>query len=374
MDLSFTTRQTDLIRDIRSLLAERFDPTRWEEVVATAPGYDRGLWADLMTGGRVTIGFPEALGGGGGGVSDLAIVAEELGRGPVPSPMLNGVVLSGRALLAACPEEVRLAQLVSGRRRFVTCLPAEASDGRGHGRSLVASRSARGWLLAGVARFVPYAADADELLVVAATESGEHRLGTALIAVDIGTSGVSLQAVPTLGGDRQCHVVFDSVVVDRDRMIGPPRSDHPWLADVVDVARVVTAAHMVGAAAAALDHATSWAAERIQFGTPIGTFQAIQHRLADALVDVVTARDAVLDAAGSIDRGEEVTTAVAGAKAHCSDACRRVTATAHQVCGGEGIHADQPLHLWHRRVASLVPVLGTIRSHRQEVAAALFGP
>lgn len=118
--------------------------------------------------------------------------------------------------------------------------------------------------------------------------------------------------MPTLGGDRQCHNVFDSVLVDGDRMIGPPRSDPPWLADVVHVARVVTAAHMVGAAAAALDHATAWAAERIQFGTPIGAFQAVQHRLADALVDVVTARDAVLDAAGSIDRGE-VTMAVAGA-------------------------------------------------------------
>jgi alkylation response protein AidB-like acyl-CoA dehydrogenase len=123
-----------------------------------------------------------------------------------------------------------------------------------------------------------------------------------------------------------------------------------------------------------LTHATHWAATRVQFNAPIGSFQAVQHRLADAYVDVVTAQDSVYDAAGIIDRGEEdrVAAAAAAAKAYCSEACRRVTSAAHQVCGGEGIYADQPLHLWHRRVAALVPVLGSVRFLRAAVAASVL--
>ncbi len=114
------------------------------------------------------------------------------------------------------------------------------------------------------------------------------------------------------------------------------------------------------------------ARHRVQFGGPIGSQQAVQHRLADASIDVVTARDAVYDAASTIDRGDDARAAAAGAKAYCAGACRRVTAAAHQVCGGEGIYADQRLHLWHRRVGALVPVLGTVRSLRATVASTLF--
>jgi alkylation response protein AidB-like acyl-CoA dehydrogenase len=371
VDLALTPGQVELAAGIRSLVAERFDPALWEDTVARAPGYDPRLWADLMAGGWVTVGLPEVVGGAGRGVTELAVVAEELGRGPVPSPMLNGMVLSGRVLLAAAPDEGRLAELVAGRRRFATCLPPERWDRRDHRPPLRADRSGRRWTLDGVAPFVPHAAAVDELLVVAETssESGE----AALVAVDAGTSGISVQSVPTLGGDRPGHVSFDRVAVERDGLLGAPGSVEPWLGHVADVTRTAVAAEMVGAASAALDHATAWAAARVQFGTPIGSFQAVQHRLADALIDVLTARDAVFDVAGAIDRGEGAEAAAAGVKAYCADACRRVTAAAHQVCGGEGIYADQPLHLWHRRVAGLVPVLGTVRSHRQAVASALFG-
>jgi alkylation response protein AidB-like acyl-CoA dehydrogenase len=145
-----------------------------------------------------------------------------------------------------------------------------------------------------------------------------------------------------------------------------------WLPGALDVGRVVIAAEMVGAAAAALTHASHWASTRVQFNAPIGSLQAVQHRLADAFIDVVTAQDSVYDAAGIIDRGEGARVAAAEAKAYCSDACRRVTAAAHQVCGGEGIYSDQPLHLWHRRVAALVPRLGSVRYLRATVAASVL--
>jgi alkylation response protein AidB-like acyl-CoA dehydrogenase len=110
----------------------------------------------------------------------------------------------------------------------------------------------------------------------------------------------------------------------------------------------------------------------VQFNAPIGSLQAVQHRLADAYIDVVTAQDSVYDAAGLIDREEGARAVAAQAKAFCAGACRRVTASAHQMCGGEGIYADEPLHRWHRRVAALVPVLGSVRYLRAIVAASIL--
>ena len=160
--------------------------------------------------------------------------------------------------------------------------------------------------------------------------------------------------------------------VDATQVVGPVGGAMQWLPRVLDIGRVVLAAEMVGAAAAALAHATQWTTTRVQFNAPIGSLQAVQHRLADAYIDVVTAQDSVYDAAGLIERGEEARVAAASAKAYCAEACRRVTAAAHQMCGGEGIYADQPLHRWHRRVAALVPVLGSVRYLHAIVAGSIL--
>ncbi len=123
-------------------------------------------------------------------------------------------------------------------------------------------------------------------------------------------------------------------------------------------------ADAVGAATAALDHTVERVKAREQWGAPIGTFQAVQHRCADMLLDVTTARDAVYDAAGAVDRGDDAVLAASRAKAFAIDASRRVTAAAHQLGGGEGIYADQPVHLWYRRVKAIEPMYGSPDFHR----------
>jgi alkylation response protein AidB-like acyl-CoA dehydrogenase len=315
------------------------------------------------------VGFPEAAGGHGGGVTDLVAVLETLGTGPVPTPIHSGIVLSGRALLAASQEGQRLRSLLEGRRSFAFCHWEGGSDGRP--AMMEATSTPRGWRLDGLCRFVPYGDDVEELLILALVEAdGGARL--TLFAVDRSSPGVAAQPVPSLGGDRLCHISCTAVETAASSLVGEVGGAPEWLPGVLDLGRVAVAAEMVGAASAALAHACRRASSRRQFGAPIGSLQAVQHRLADAFIDVVTARDAVYDAAGIIDRGEDARVAVAEAKAYCSDACRRVTAAAHQVCGGDGISADQPLHLWHRRVAALVPALGSVQSMRARVASALF--
>jgi 3-oxocholest-4-en-26-oyl-CoA dehydrogenase beta subunit len=366
MDLAPTPRQLELRDGVTALIAAH-GTSGWEAGAASGPGFDAGLWSDLVAGGWVTVGFPVAFGGRGGGVSDLVAVAEALGGGPDPTPFHGGIVLCGRALLAVPGEGDRLRALLSGERTFTYCNWEGLEETGQRQPSVAATESRHGWQLEGLARFVPFGADVDELLVMADVRVGDQQ-GPTLFAVPGSSSGLHTVPVPTVGGGRTTHVSFSQVEVDATHVVGQVGRAMQWLPGALDVGRVVVAAEMVGAAAAALSHASRWATTRVQFNAPVGSLQAVQHRLADAFIDVVTAQDSVYDAAGMIDRGEEARLTAAEAKAYCSDACRRVTAAAHQVCGGEGIYADQPLHLWHRRVAALVPVLGSVRYLRGIVA------
>jgi hypothetical protein len=371
MDLLPPQRQQGLRDGLSALLASHATSER-DARDSSGSGDDPGLWPDLVSGGWVTFGFPEAFGGRGGGVGDLVVVAETLGRGHVATPFVAGIVLCGQALLATPGEGDRLRALLAGERTFTYCNWEGFEDPGERPPTVEATETAHGWALEGSARFVPYEDDVDELLVMADLQAGRDQRGPTLFAVPRSSSGLITQPVPTVGGDRCSHVRFSRVEVGAAQVVGQLGGATQWLPRVLDIGRVVLAAEMVGAAAAALSHATDWATTRVQFNAPIGSLQAVQHRLSDAYIDVVTAQDSVYDAAGLIDREEGARVAAAQAKAYCADACRRVTAAAHQMCGGEGIYADEPLHRWHRRVAALVPVLGSVRYLRAIVAASIL--
>jgi alkylation response protein AidB-like acyl-CoA dehydrogenase len=365
MNLAQTAQQSEFVTGFEALLAARPTRTNWDHVVSSAPGFDQALWSELVAERWVTVGFPPELGGRGGGVSDMALLAEVIGTGPVPGPLHSGIILSGRALLAG--RDDRLRGLLAGDRTFTFW-----SWGDTEQCNVGATKTSQGWRLDGRARFVPYGEDAGELLVVATVSDGDDGHVDALFSLARSSAGGVAESVPSLGGDRLSHVTFTGVEVDASAVVGEIGDPTRWLPEVIAIGRVVVAAEMVGAAAAALSHAVAWARTRVQFNAPIGTLQAVQHRLADAFIDVATARDAVYDAAGLIDRGVVDLAAAAGAKAYCGDSCRRVTAAAHQVCGGEGIYADQPLHAWHRRVQGLAPFLGGINELRAVVAEAIL--
>jgi alkylation response protein AidB-like acyl-CoA dehydrogenase len=371
MDLAPTRRQVELRDGLRAFLASHAT-SEGDARDSSGLGDDPGPWPDLVSGGWVTAGFPEASGGRGGGIGDLVVVAETLGGGHVVTPLLGGIVLCGQALLATPGEDDRLRALLTGARTFTYCNWEGFEEPGERPPTVEATKTASGWRLDGSARFVPYGDDVDELLVLAAAPAGGDRPGPTLFAVPGSSAGLTTQPVPTVGGDRYSHVSFSSVAIETAQVVGQVGGAMQWLPRVLTIGRVVLAAEMVGAAAAALSHATQWATTRVQFNAPIGSLQAVQHRLADAYLDVVTTQDSVYDAAGLIDRGEEAYVAAAAAKAYGAEASRRVTAAAHQVCGGEGIYADQPLHRWHRRVAALVPVLGSVSYLHAIVAASIL--
>ncbi len=258
-----------------------------------------------------------------GSLTDLVVVARELGRAARPSTFHTEV----------------LARLLGWQGPGLAAVALDVADG--------------------VARFVAHGAEADTLLV----RSGAGHV----VEIDLRGTGPVVRPIATIGDDGRCDVTLGSAatlaVLDCD------------IEGAVARAAIVLSADAVGAAGAALDAAVAHVITRHQWGAPLATLQAVQHRCANMLLDVTMASDAVFDAAGVADRGadeDQVRLAAAYANATAIERCRRATASAHQLAGGHGIDADAPFHRWYRRVKAAEPVLGDARQHRDAIAAALL--
>jgi alkylation response protein AidB-like acyl-CoA dehydrogenase len=290
-----------------------------------------------------------------GPLLDAAVVLEEVGRSAAPGPLL--AQLEAGLLLAALGADGRASSrgslaVLEGVRLEPAALRARAV------------RRGREWSVSGAKSFVPHAADAETLLVVARGESGA--LG--VYRADARQPGVRIQPLAALDGE-PADVQFESALA---QPIGLPGDAWPALERAQLCAAVLAAAELAGAARAALEFAAEHAKRREQFGAPIGSFQAIQHRLADALIDAEAARLAAYDAAARADAQDPDWELHASlAKLTASEAARRVTASAHQVGGGAGFYADCDLGLWYRRAKALEWRLGGPDVHRERVARSL---
>jgi hypothetical protein len=345
------------------------DPAAADGFMSTDPGYDTAWWDEAMRSGW----FGRAFAAEFGGCDDFAALvaaARCLGARAVPTPLVDGVVLSGFALAFAGDEPARdehLRPLLSGERRYATCLTGPSGLAAPDGVAVRATRRGSGWHLDGCACFVPYAGSADVLLVLAESEHGP-----ALFAVESALPGVRSRTLPTLGGDRQGEIRFAEVALPASALIGTPGAAWQALRPAVDRALVAQCSDLLGAADAAMRYAVAHVRGRVQWGVPLASFQAVQHRCADMFTAVTLCRDAVAEAAELFAAGGETATTASALKAFCAPLCRQVSASAHQLGGGEGIHADVPLHLWYRRIKAAEPALGGPRHHRARVARALL--
>jgi alkylation response protein AidB-like acyl-CoA dehydrogenase len=290
-----------------------------------------------------------------GPLVDAAVLMEEVGRAALPGPVL--------AQLEAGLVLVELGVDARPHQRSSLALLEGASLEPGTLRARAARRG-QNWVLSGNKRFVPGAADAEAFLVAGRSESGALGLYRS-DAAPPGVRVVELAALDGAPGD----VSFDAAPVEP---IGLPGDAWPALERAQLRAAVLAAAELAGAACAALDCAVDYAKRREQFGVPIGSFQAVAHRLADAAIDADAARLAAYDAASRADAGETGWELWASfAKLTASECARRVTAAAHQVGGGENFYADRDLGLWYRRAKALESRLGGPDFHRERIARAL---
>ena len=380
MDLVASEEQL-LLRDAALLFArERMGHERAraleERAASGEQRHDAELASELGSLGWSGGALPVAHGGAGLGLLELALLVEALGTAPLPTTIFGSVVEAGLLLAGAGSEEQRarwLPRLASGE----ALLGGGARRGARASRARAAPRPAGGYRLDGSKVLVRDAGAADALIVAARTGDGAAGPGVTLLLVERGAEGLELEPQPAAAGEPLFSLRLDGVEVDGDAVIGAPGAGWPQLERLLARGAVLKAAELVGIGQAALDLTLSHAKERMQFGRPIGSFQAVHHHCADLYREVVACRLLAYRAAWSLQQAggdpspSPVRRAVASAKAKASEAMPWATRLAHQVHGGVGYYRDYPLEIFTRRAIAAAAAYGDARYHRRRLAAAL---
>jgi alkylation response protein AidB-like acyl-CoA dehydrogenase len=366
--LATTAAERDDLRAmVRAFVQDRSPLEEVRRLSGTEAGYDPGVWADL--GGQLGLPgllVPAGYGGAGCGLAEAGVVLQELGRGLASVPYLSSAVLAVTALLAS-GDEVAQAELLPGLATgdLIGAVAVSGPDGRADGSpeslGVTASHSPGGTTLDGEALYVADGHVAGVLLVAARDEG---RAGLYRVAAD--APGLSRTVMPVLDATRKLtRLGFSGVPA---YPLGPAGSGPAALGRVLDTALVALAAEAVGGAEQALDLAVSHARQRVQFGRPIGSFQAIKHKCADMLVALEGARVA-LD--GALLAAADSGVAALVASLQCSAAYTHITAEAIQVLGGIGFTWEHPAHLYFRRARTSAVLFGTEAQRRATLAGRL---
>lgn len=356
MDFDLTEEQKILKRSARDFLARKLSKDLVQQWEKSREGYSPALWREMADLGWMGLVIPEAYGGSGGSFLDLTILLEEMGYHVLPGPFFSTVVLGGLTLLAAGSRRQKEEYLPKMAKGEILATLALTEEGGGYEPSSIQARGVLkddACVLGGTKLFVPDAHVADVILWVGRTrEAGRPDQGLTLCLVPGKSPGVTTTVLRTLSREKLCEVSFDNVEVPANQILGEPGNGWPVVRDVLEKAAVARAAEMVGGAQAVMDMALDYARSRIQFGRPIGSFQAIQHFFADMWIDIDGSRNLLYKAAWILSRGIPAAKEAAMAKARVGEAYRRVTSLGHQIFGGIGFTMEHPMHLYHRRSMS----------------------
>ncbi len=375
MDLDWNETQELLRKTARGFFARECPPARVKEIEKTEAGYAPELWSRMAGLGWLGLAVPEAYGGSGGTFMDVAALAEEMGRAAFPSPYLSTVALCSHLVMSGGTEAQKqrlLPAIAQGRRVLALALTEEDASYRPEYVLLRAVRSGGGYVLNGAKLFVLDGNVADELLVVArtraATSPGD---GLSVFLVEAQAPGVKRIRLQSFGGEAQAEVQLRDVRVTKDALLGELHKGWPLAGQGLQRASIALCAQMAGGAQQALELAVDYAKKRVQFGRPIGSFQAIQHKCADMVTDVDILRYLTYYAAWKISDGLPAALEVAQAKAWASDAYRRVAREAHQIFAGIAFVDNHDLQLYFRRAKAGEVLFGDAAHHLELVADAL---
>ncbi len=377
MHFAFTDEQEALRDAARDFLAEHSGSEAVRAAMESELGYDPGVWKRIATElGWCGVIVPEAYGGIGLGAVELTALMEVMGESLLCAPFFSSVCLGATALLVAGDEAQKRAHLpaIAEGARLATLAFGEARarwDAEAIGVAL--RRDAGESRLTGRA---PQVIDGHcaELLVVAAREEGSAgEEGVSLFLVPADATGVARRPLVAMDQTRRrAEIAFDDVRVPDSARLGEEGGGWPALRKSLDLAAIALAAEQVGGAQRCLDLSVAYAKERVQFGRPIGSFQAIKHKCADMMVKVEAARSAAYYAAcvAAEDRAD-LGVVASLAQAYCSEAYFHCAAESIQIHGGVGFTWEYDPHLHFKRARASEADLGTPASHRERVARAI---
>jgi len=341
------TENETMVRDLaRGILSKEVDADRVKAVEASGAWHDERLWATLADAGLLGITVDEEHGGMGLGLLELCVLLEEIGRVVAPVPALTSLVLGGMTIseLGTDAQKRRwLTGLVAGEALLTAAVEGDSA------RDVRAARDATGYSLSGRKSLVAGADRASCVLVPAGTSDG-----IAIFLVDPRATGVRVEVAKTSRGEALCELTLDRVRLSDDDLLGGSGVSgrvSATLTAMRDRATVATCALQVGVSARALEITAAYVRDRQQFGVPIGSFQAVQHRLADGYIDVEAMRWVMWRAVWKLASGLDAEREVAVAKFWAAEAGARVAASAQHLHGGIGVDVDYPVHryfLWSK--------------------------
>jgi alkylation response protein AidB-like acyl-CoA dehydrogenase len=370
MNFALSDEQEELRRTVRDFLDKKSPEGEVRRLMDTTDGYDPAVWAQMGEQlGLQGLAIPEALGGSGYGFVELAVVLEEMGRRLLCAPYFSTVVLAASALLLSgddAAQKEHLPGIATGATVATLACTEEGGRWDEAGVNATATPVDGGWVVSGVKTHVLDGHVADLLLVSARTAAG-----VSLFAVRGDAAGLTRTPLTTLDQTRKQARI--ELVDTPAALVGVDGGGWAVVEQVVERAAVGLAAEQVGGAQRAMEMAVDYAKERVQFGRPIGSFQAIKHKCANLLVEVESARSAAMYASWCAAEGNaELTRAAAMAKSYCSEAYSHAAGENIQIHGGIGFTWEHPAHLYFKRATTSEVLFGG-PAHWREVFAAQSG-
>jgi len=373
MDFGFSEEQEMLRSSARDFLAKEAPMTYVRKMMEDEVGFTGDLWRKMADLGWMGLILPEQYGGSGLDFVDLIVVLEEMGRVVLPGPFFSTVVLGCVALLEGGSDALKqalLPKLASGDLKVTLAQLEPSGRWDADGIQLAAKADGGGFVLTGTKLFVPDAHVADEMVVAARTPGSKGRDGISLFLVDARAAGITTTQLKTMDQTRKlAEVVLKDVRVPADRVLGKVGGGWALLDRIVDRGKVGLCAEMCGGAQRVLEMSVDYAKVREQFGKPIGSFQAIQHKCANMLVEVESSKSVTYYAAWAVANDvAEAPLAAAMAKAYCSDAYRHVSGEGIQIHGGIGFTWEHDMHIYFKRAKSSEVTFGDATWNRELVA------
>jgi alkylation response protein AidB-like acyl-CoA dehydrogenase len=320
--------------------------------------YDKEVWKGLAERGFLGVAIPEEFGGAGAGHLELCVIAEEMGRALAPVPFSSTVYLAAEALMLAGSDAQKqkwLPKIAAGEAIGTLAL----FEGKGNPSPQAIKLTASNGMLSGVKKPVPDGAIADFAIVAARTGSSGRETDISLFIVDMKTEGVEAKALTNVDPSRgQTEISFKNCKAEP---LGPANEGWSIISRVLDRAAVLMAFEQVGGADRALEMGRDYALDRIAFGRPIGSFQAVKHMLADMYVSATLARSNCYYGAWALStNASELPEAAASARISATQAFQHCAKNNIQVHGGMGFTWEFDCHMYYRRSNALALGLGSL--------------
>ena len=376
MDFSYTEVQQMLQDSVKKFVVKNYDFDTRSKIIDSDSGYSEENWKLFAELGWLTVPFSEEDGGLGGSAVDLMVMMEEFGKANLVEPYLPSVVLSGCLISELATGEVKgeiLEKLVGGDLQLAFAAAESGSRFNSAKVATTAESHGNNAVINGKKIAVLNGSNADELLVVARESGGESDAdGISIFLVNPSTPGITIRPFTNIDGQKSSEIDFNEVTVASSTRLGEKGNALAAIERVTDKAIVGISAEAVGVLETLLQKTVEYSKTRKQFGTVIGTFQALQHRMADMFIECQLARSIVVMAAMKLDSSSgqrEKTKAVSAAKSRVGKAIRKVSQEAVQIHGGIGVTNELDVGHYFKRATALEIMFGNTDYHVERFAS-----